>query len=95
MESEEYAREAMRPTDVELADAATIFSIHRSQQVSESSWQPPEPVAPRRKRSRCACGKCWTCLETARWDSIFQEKFADPTYYELRHPTLGSSLRGL
>ena len=30
---------------------------------------------------RCQCGECKRCLEEARWDRIFAEKFADPTYY--------------
>jgi hypothetical protein len=31
--------------------------------------------------SRCRCGECFACRENARWERIFQEKFADPTYY--------------
>lgn len=30
---------------------------------------------------RCNCGRCWICLDNARWERIFQEKFADPNYY--------------
>ncbi len=33
---------------------------------------------------RCHCGKCPTCMENARWERIFNEKFADPTYYTTR-----------
>jgi hypothetical protein len=42
-----------------------------------------EPVyqAPRHKSRRCECGACRTCTENARWERIFAEKFADPTYY--------------
>ena len=29
----------------------------------------------------CSCGKCARCVENARWDRIFNEKFADPDYY--------------
>ncbi len=45
------------------------------------------------KITRCACGcTCRTCSDNARWERIFQEKFADPGYYS--HPTTrnGSSL---
>ena len=30
---------------------------------------------------RCQCGRCPQCLENARWERIFAEKFADPAYY--------------
>lgn len=32
-------------------------------------------------RHGCRCGQCGSCLDNARWDRIFQEKFADPSYY--------------
>jgi hypothetical protein len=43
----------------------------------------PAPVRPATKaRARvCRCGQCRQCLENARWESIFAEKFADPDYY--------------
>ncbi len=33
------------------------------------------------RRIRCRCGRCQQCLENARWERIFTEKFADPNYY--------------
>jgi hypothetical protein len=33
------------------------------------------------RRMTCRCGHCRQCLDNARWDRIFVEKFADPTYY--------------
>jgi hypothetical protein len=35
----------------------------------------------RRARMRCSCGHCRQCQDDARWNRIFAEKFADPTYY--------------
>ena len=35
----------------------------------------------RRRRRVCQCGNCGTCKDNARWERIFQEKFADPEYY--------------
>ena len=32
----------------------------------------------------CRCGTCWSCRENARWDRIFEAKFADPDYYKRR-----------
>jgi hypothetical protein len=34
-----------------------------------------------RKPQRCQCGQCPSCEENARWEKIFNEKFADPDYY--------------
>lgn len=50
------------------------------------------PFYPRRKRSLCKCGLCKMCHENARWDRIFNEKFADPSYYRPLEPHFGSSL---
>jgi hypothetical protein len=44
------------------------------------------------KAKRCRCGVCPRCLEDARWDRIFNEKFADPNYYRNRPSQFGSSL---
>lgn len=30
---------------------------------------------------RCQCGACAQCRENARWERIFETKFADPDYY--------------
>jgi hypothetical protein len=48
-----------------------------------------------KSRERCRCGSCPSCQEDARWDRIFTEKFADPTYYAERLPSLGSPLATL
>ena len=40
--------------------------------------------ARRERRVRCQCGQCHQCLEDARWERIFAEKFADPNYYTRR-----------
>ena len=40
------------------------------------------PRLPRKDRTvRCKCGLCHQCLDNARWERIFAEKFADPDYY--------------
>jgi hypothetical protein len=33
------------------------------------------------RRRYCKCGQCEWCLSNARWDRIFNEKFAYPAYY--------------
>jgi hypothetical protein len=35
----------------------------------------------RERRQHCKCGQCEWCLSNARWDRIFNDKFADPSYY--------------
>jgi len=41
---------------------------------------------------RCHCGTCRTCLDNAKWDRVFNEKFADPDYYQALPLRNGSSL---
>jgi hypothetical protein len=47
------------------------------------------------KVRRCQCGTCNRCVENARWDKIFNEKFADREYYNPRPVHVGSSLEPL
>jgi hypothetical protein len=46
-------------------------------------------------RKRCECGACATCEDNARWERIFNEKFADPSYYTLRPVSHGSPIAEL
>jgi hypothetical protein len=32
----------------------------------------------------CRSGKCRECLESVRWDRLFQQNFVDPYYYSRR-----------
>jgi len=49
--------------------------------------------APRKSQlRRCRCGRCVPCLDNSRWERIFNEKFADPSYYTARQIHQGSSL---
>ncbi len=45
-------------------------------------------------RRPCKCGTCKTCLENARWERIFEERFNDPEYYnrDRKQSPFGSSL---
>jgi hypothetical protein len=48
------------------------------------------------QRQHCQCGLCMWCLDNARWNRIFDEKFADPTYYEgvvVRHNSTLADVR--
>jgi hypothetical protein len=52
------------------------------------------PTPKVRKRGRCNCGGCPQCLDNARWDRIFDEKFNDPTYYGALNVRHSSTLAG-
>jgi hypothetical protein len=32
----------------------------------------------------CRSGKCSSCIEEARWERLFRQRFADPHYYSRR-----------
>lgn len=75
---------------VELSDSKEIAALLAAQ----TQTQRPQPTPRTRmaartvRRRRCHCGGCYTCQENARWDKIFNEKFADPNYYKsqpIRH----------
>ena len=51
---------------------------------SRGAIRPKENPPRQMERRRCQCGRCHACLDNARWERIFLEKFADPTYYQPR-----------
>jgi len=68
---------------VELSDSKEIAALLAAQKQAQRPQNAQRPrVAARSARRRCHCGGCSTCLENARWDRIFNEKFADPNYYK-------------
>jgi hypothetical protein len=87
--------------EMELASSTVIESYVSRLNVSRQR-QPKTrlrggmPAMPRRRASRrpvrCACAVCASCVENARWERIFNEKFADPDYYRAQPTSLGSSL---
>ena len=82
---------------MELSDSKTLEAvlrdweqrIHRKKPARVSaaveSRQTTDQTSERKARPRrCQCGACPRCEETARWEKIFQAKFADPEYYKRR-----------
>lgn len=57
--------------------------------------RPKAPPVRNDRRRRCVCGRCRQCHENARWERIFLEKFADPTYYSQFGPRTASPLSSL
>ncbi|MBZ5575011.1 MAG: hypothetical protein LAP40_00460 [Acidobacteriia bacterium] len=75
---------------VELSDSQEIAALLASQPQPQRPPTTPRARLSTRsgRRHRCQCGGCPACAENARWDKIFNEKFADPNYYKaqpIRH----------
>jgi len=76
------------PWDESMLNAA---AEREAQQIPPKVAAPPparphaaeldRPVKTRRMSGRCQCGQCRNCQENARWERIFQEKFANADYY--------------
>jgi hypothetical protein len=81
--------------NVELTDAKIIDALRNGVQNRRRPRQPRSATLPdnrSERRKRCTCGTCTTCLDNARWEAIFNAKFADPDYYKARPVRSGSSL---
>ena len=84
-----------REYSVELTDPKVIDALRRAVETrrqTRRSRQVKLTDVPAERRKRCACGTCSVCLDNARWDAIFNAKFADPDYYKSRPIRSGSSL---
>jgi hypothetical protein len=81
-------------------DRPTTPARPRRTEASRNALRPPNAEKafakavplPKRRRQDCACGACHTCLENARWEKIFNERFADHSYYRNRGPQFSSPL---
>ena len=72
-----------------LASIAEQVRGSRRRAPAESSLKPVRA----HKIQGCPRGcTCRTCCDNARWERIFQEKFADPSYYSNPSTRNGSSL---
>jgi DNA-binding NarL/FixJ family response regulator len=88
-----------------IAGTAVFGSVRAQRRVQEQQKNNArrgldEPVAapyttPSKGRRNCACGLCPKCRDNARWEQIFQQKFADPTYYRSKSLRLQSALSDL
>lgn len=81
---------------MELADPLLIESLLARSSLERTTARRGRPTNSGSthfsRRRRCACGICSRCIENARWDRIFNEKFADPDYYQPQPIRVGSSL---
>ena len=77
---------------MELADSNVIAELTGERSRGPRAAKPLGGFTYRAKRPRCHCGHCERCQDNAKWERIFEEKFADPDYYKLRPKNCGSSL---
>lgn len=89
---------------MELSSPELIAQLLASQNLPEVVRRPAREQAispdraeanakrPARRQGRCRCGRCKQCADNARWERIFNEKFADPYYYAPRPVRHSSSL---
>ena len=82
----------MELTDSRILEAL-VTAVERRQ--PRHSRQANFVEAPMERRPRCKCGTCTMCLDNARWEAIFNAKFADPDYYKSRPTRSASSLNWL
>jgi hypothetical protein len=76
---------------VELTDSKIIDALKGEIQRRRRKAVQAKPVESKPDRQkRCLCGICTTCVDNARWEAIFNAKFADPDYYKSR-PVRGAS----
>ena len=98
-----YPNRAEETVEFELSQDSVIEQLlnfsHASPLTANShdrqKCEQPVATPKRLKMCRCHCGVCRPCLEDARWDKIFKEKFADPSYYTDRAPRFSSPLSGI
>jgi hypothetical protein len=85
---------------MELTSAETIRALMQGSgnptpvRVRRGALDAAQPASKDRKMC-CKCGQCQQCLEDARWERIFAEKFADPNYYTRRITHIASPLTSL
>jgi hypothetical protein len=82
----------MEPSD---SKDSNVFAGKPKRRVRPAVTRQAELASPSRTisgGSYCKCGTCARCLDNAKWDRIFNEKFGDPDYYSPQPLQQGSSL---
>jgi len=80
-----------------FSDVAPVANGPKSSSMLEAPKPVAAPASPGTKvkqRQHCRCGACKWCIDNARWDRIFNEKFVDHTYYATLPMRRSSSLAG-
>jgi hypothetical protein len=78
------------------AGAPRFARVPQKEAASVRDKQIPEPAQRHPPRGRvCSCRTCTRCRDNARWNKIFAEKFADPSYYDGIFTRHDSALSGV
>ena len=80
---------------MELTDERIILEMLDGRRSTRRGPAQIPQSQPASKTVLCDCGKCPRCLENARWERIYREKFADADYYADRPLCRGSSLSSI
>jgi len=98
-EIQRFLNRSERMSRADLADPECLGGLLRNAQAHGSPRSRIEKTLstgtvdqPHPPEDRCRCGSCTPCQDAARWERVFQEKFADPDYYSRREGRHGSSL---
>jgi len=77
---------------VEITDSMVAALISSSGTAGRGIRRNPSRGADIRlnRPGTCHCGSCRTCVDNAKWERVFSEKFEDPDYYKSR-PMWGAS----
>ena len=65
----------------DIIDAIAASAVPASRRVWKRSSRRSTPKLRNSRMGRCKCGHCESCIDDARWERIFNEKFASPEYY--------------
>ena len=91
-------RETRQTEVVQLADpdfeAAMLSELRRERRrlpARTSELKEAERFPTFSRKRHCRCGKCALCMDNARWERIFREKFQDLGYYGRGPVIRGSS----
>ena len=82
----------MELSDSTIIDALLAGMARSGRSTPEKSKAAQPRPARTAGRTRCNCGECAQCKDNERWESIYNAKFADPTYYAARPVRHSSSL---
>ncbi len=100
-EIQRFLDQSARTAQADLADPQCIDGLLRTAHTEGSPRSQIKKTLttvrvdqPHLPKPLCPCGSCTTCRD-ARWERVFQEKFADPDYYLRRVGRHGSSLSWL
>jgi hypothetical protein len=74
---------------------AAVLSLDMRRKSQRRRTQSTEGRVATSRQRRCTCAVCPNCVDEARWERIFNERFATPDYYQARFLRNWSTLAGI